>query len=370
MAVLDDNTYTNKTWAEVSGISVQEIHVMEVEFLSNMRYTLFASEAEWKAWHLKLGKFSDYYDKASRVRLETMSRNMTLPTPQFGGHPHLPSPPVSQNTSPPFMTNSSPGHPALHPLSVPSYLAPNMPSPASPMSDVDFKPWSRKRSLEDHSLEPSAKRLSSLNPSAASSTTLTPSTLKEVTPPVPRLPMPNLSIATGSQHGSSPAQLPMPSGRAMSTVFPGSNRWPQNPTLPSLQSSAYFNQPGSARSGSPLTGQPNRQSPYTTGPSTPSPTSFHFPQNAQTPNGLSPSGFPAPRKSPYKPIRGVNTLLVPPPSASLHNQPQNISYDQMHYQPLGKPISEQRRGVLPYLPFETWSHHMPNQNDLPQHNYS
>lgn len=30
--VLDDNTYTNKTWAEVSGISVQEIHIMEVEF--------------------------------------------------------------------------------------------------------------------------------------------------------------------------------------------------------------------------------------------------------------------------------------------------------------------------------------------------
>ncbi|KAL9590981.1 MAG: hypothetical protein Q9203_000177 [Teloschistes exilis] len=54
---LDDNTYTNKTWAEVSGISVQEIHIMEVEFLSNMRYTLYASENEWRAWHVKLGKF-------------------------------------------------------------------------------------------------------------------------------------------------------------------------------------------------------------------------------------------------------------------------------------------------------------------------
>jgi len=34
---LDDNTYTNKTWAEVSGIIVGEIHIMEVEFLSNMK---------------------------------------------------------------------------------------------------------------------------------------------------------------------------------------------------------------------------------------------------------------------------------------------------------------------------------------------
>lgn len=341
---------------------------MEVEFLSNMRYTLFASEEEWKAWHVKLGNFSDYYDRASRFRIETMPRNMTLPTPQFSGHPHLPSPPASQNTSPPFMTNPSPGHPTLpHPLSVPPFLAPNISSPALPLPDVDLKPWSRKRSLEDHSSEPPAKRMSSLNPSSASSTTLTPSTLKNTTPPVPRLPMPNLSISTGSQHGSSPAQLPMPSGRAMSTVFTGPHRWTQNGTLPSLQSSAYLGQPGSARSGgSPLAGQPNRQSPYGTGPSTPSPTSFHFPKNAQTPSGLSPSGFPAPRNSPYKPIRGVNTLLVPPPSESLQNQPQNISYDQMHYQPLGKPISEQRRGVLPYLPFETWSqsHHM--QNHLPQ----
>ena len=43
VTVLDDNTYTNKTWAEVSGITVKEIHVMEVEFLSNMRYSLLVS---------------------------------------------------------------------------------------------------------------------------------------------------------------------------------------------------------------------------------------------------------------------------------------------------------------------------------------
>ena len=344
---------------------------MEVEFLSNMRYTLYASERKWNEWHVKLGKFSDYYDKASRTRLETTPRSLALPTPLFNMPPNLPSPPVSQHTSPPFLTNPSPNNPSLpHPLSMPPYLAPTIPSPVMPKPEADLKPWSRKRSLDDHSSEQPSKRLSSLGPSEASSTTLTPSTVRDNSSPMPRLSMPNLSISTGNQysgHGPSSAQLPMPSGRAMSTVFPGPNRWPQNGMLPSLQPPSYFSHPGSTKSCSPMTEQPNRQSPYDS--ATPSPTSFHFPQH-QTPNGLSPSGFPAPRNSPYKPIRSVNTLLVPPPSASMHNHSQNISFDQMHYQPLGKPVSERRTGVLPYLPFDTWSQSHQTQHYLPQPNFA
>src|SRR5690348_12234775 len=67
LSVLDDNTYTNKTWAEVSGISVVEIHVMEVEFLSNMRYSLLASKEQWAEWQTKLGKFGDYFKRASTL---------------------------------------------------------------------------------------------------------------------------------------------------------------------------------------------------------------------------------------------------------------------------------------------------------------
>lgn len=338
---------------------------MEVEFLSNMRYTLFASEAEWNEWHITLGKFSDYYDKASRI--QSGPRNLSMPTPSFNANPNLPSPPVSQRTSPPFLTNPSPinsGFP--HPLSMAPYLAPTIPSPITPMPEVDLKPWARKRSLDDHSSEPPSKRLS-MAPSAAPSTTLTPSTLNNATPPVPRLPMPNLSISTGSHQngcGSSPGQLSIPSGRAIS-VYPSSNRVPQNGMqLPSIQSSAYMNPAGSARGASAMSEYQNRQSPYATGSATPSPTSFTFPQHQHTPNGLSPSGFPIPRNSPYKPIRGVNTLLVPPPSASMH-QPQNLSYDQMHYQPLGKPISERKTGVLPYMPFDTWSQSHQMQHYLP-----
>lgn len=345
---------------------------MEVEFLSNMRYTLYASEEEWKAWHGKLGKFSDYYDKASRTNMGL--RNLALPAPQFNVPRNLPSPPVSTNTSPPFLTRPSPNAAALpHPLSMPPYLASKIPSPTTAMPEVDLRPWNRKRSIDDHSSEPPAKKLNSLGPSTASSTTLTPSTVHNSTPPLPRLPMPNLSISTGHSqngHGSTSGQLPLPSGKAMSSVFSGPSSRPQSGLqLPSLQPPNYFNQPGSANASSPSEYQ-SRQTPYSTAASTPSPTSYAFPSQQATPNGLSPSGWPAPRTSPYKPVRGVNTLLVPPPSASIHNHPQNVSFGQMHYQPLGKPVSERRTGVLPYFPFNTFSqpHHM--QHYLPQPSFA
>ena len=343
---------------------------MEVEFLSNMRYTLYASEEEWKAWHVKLGKFSDYYDKASRV--QTGLRNLTLPTPQYGLPRDLPSPPVSANSSPPFLNHPVASTAALpHPLSMPPYVASRNQSPTGPIPESEFKLWPRKRSLEDHTSEPSAKRLNSITPSTASSTTLTPSTLTG-TPPVPRLPMPNLSIPTVHQqngYSASPGhQLPTSTGRAMSTIFTASNPRPQTTMqLPSLQPPNYSNQHGNGNRPPPLEFQ-NRQTPFTSAASTPSPTSYHFPHH--TPNGFSPSNGAAPRKSPYKPIRGVNTLLVPPPSASIQNHPQNVSFGQMHYQPLGKPSSERKTGVLPYFPFDTWSqsHHM--QHYLPQPNFA
>ncbi|OBT59981.1 hypothetical protein VE03_10338, partial [Pseudogymnoascus sp. 23342-1-I1] len=40
---LDDSTYTSKVWAEVSGISLDDIRVMEIEFLGGMRYSLLAA---------------------------------------------------------------------------------------------------------------------------------------------------------------------------------------------------------------------------------------------------------------------------------------------------------------------------------------
>ena len=73
MIVLDDNCYTNRTWAEVTCFSFRDVHVMEVEFLSNMRYNLFVSENAWDAWIAQLAKYYEYYERASLAGMETYS---------------------------------------------------------------------------------------------------------------------------------------------------------------------------------------------------------------------------------------------------------------------------------------------------------
>ena len=333
---------------------------MELEFLSNMRYSLYTSTKEWDAWHVKLGKFWTYFDKASRTPLEVSPRTIGLPSQSFHLPPTLPSPPTSQHPSPLFMANqSNTGH--VHPLSMPLYLGSTNSTPVQALPEVPLKPFVRKRSYDESDPEPAAKRFaSSQAPSATSSTTMTPSTLRGITPtiPIPRLPVPNLSISTNHNHlggivGSSSAKLPLPPVRAMSNVYPGiSSHWPQNGMLPSSQP------PSQSQLGPfpPMNEQPYRTASYSMASATSSPTTGSFPQSRYTPTNLSPSGFSSEtRNSPYKPLRGVNTLLVPPPSASMNHAPENVRFNQMHYQPLGKPLSEQKTGILPYSSHDYWS---------------
>ena len=355
---LDDNTYTNKTWAEVSGISVQEIHIMEVEFLSNMKYTLYVSELEWAAWHQKLGRFWDYFDKAATGALARGPGSL------LNMAPNLPSPPASIQASPPFQSSNGPSHP--HPLSMPPYLAPSIPSPAARMPDVDLRPSSRKRNYEDPSHDQPSKR-----PITAFSSTAGPTTSLISNSPsrefaANRLPVPRLSVSTGGSSAgffsnSYSAQLPPPSTRAAPTVWPSQSWSHQNsrnpsplaipssasvPSLPPLtQSHQYTPSTNSTNSIPQYT--PNATSTATISRDS-SPTNGSFSQQSSQ-DLLSPSGYPTQRSSPYRPVRGVNTLLVPPPSASLHLPAQQVGSQNMHYQPIGRPISERKTGVVPYL---------------------
>lgn len=324
---------------------------MEVEFLSNMRYTLYVSDTEWKSWHIKLGRFWSYFDKASKRPFEAMFRNRKPLQSTFAMPPDLPSPPASTSTSPPFLPSQSFSHQAQpHQMSMPPYLPPSIPSPVGPMPEADWRPSGRKRSRDDHWQEPPAKRpASSTVPSSASSVAITPSTVKSGTV---RLPTPNLTIPVTSQsfsYQNSPAQLPPPVSRPSSGALSVLNRWPQNGSLPPLPQSSPF----SASYGTP-------------GSATPSPTSFHFPQSQQSSNHPSPAGFPPIQHSPYKPVRRVNTLLVPPPSASLYMPPQHFGNEQMRYQPLGKPVSERKTGVPPFMHQHTWAQPPPVPYYLPQ----
>ncbi|KAF8798210.1 hypothetical protein BYT27DRAFT_7264816 [Phlegmacium glaucopus] len=47
---LDDNTYTNKTWSEVSGIDLEEINRMEREFLVGVDFNLYVDKSTYESW--------------------------------------------------------------------------------------------------------------------------------------------------------------------------------------------------------------------------------------------------------------------------------------------------------------------------------
>ncbi len=347
---------------------------MEVEFLSNMRYSLFTTDTEWRQWHVKLGRFWDYFEKASRTPLEVFPRALGPPTPSLNLSPTLPSPPTSTNASPPFFNTYPLNHIGYPPsISFSPYPAPSIPSTSGMMPEIDLRPAARKRVYEDHTSEPPAKRVTrSTAPSVCSSTTVTPGTVQGITPNLPRLPIPNLSIttnhSTNNYAGQYSAHLPPPGGRAMSMVFPGLNNWPQASVVPSSVGPPSLHSHANTASPYGNANQIQRQSPFPIISASSSPSSAGFQQSSQSQNHVSPSVFLM-RNSPYKPVRNVNALLFPPPSASMHNQAKHIGYDQMHYQPLGK--TERKTGVVPYMHHEAWPqmHQIPQWPSLAQSNY-
>ncbi|KAF8465265.1 cyclin-domain-containing protein [Kalaharituber pfeilii] len=337
---LDDNTYTNKTWAEVSGITVQEIHIMEVEFLQNMKYNLFTSDAQWNEWHRKLCRFWHYWYAASQTSSKTSGTISPAP---------LPSPPNSQATSPAFAGTPTPQYQQQT-----SHSACEGSSPVGPLPPVDLSALGRKRSYDaigSFVMEPPAKRVTrSMAPNISVSIPQFPVQLPPPITTQTRLmqrespPLPS-SVSTGPNLTipSIPSMnfgltLPEPGSRAMSMVFPNQAHVPHSSTSGLAQSVTH-------NISVPSIGQQSRtSSPYiqhasnTSSPSTAYPTQH-----------LSPSYFLGNRSSPYRPVRGVSTLLIPQPQAPA---PPPMSLDQIQYQPLAKVRNQYRNGVLPYLPNE------------------
>jgi hypothetical protein len=368
---LDDNTYTNKTWAEVSGISVQEVHIMEVEFLSNMRYSLFTSKEKWAEWHGILGKFGTFFDQASKI---PASGAVSPVGPQnMLGVPAnvVPSPPTQQQTSPPTSTMYSPSHMALSktPLLQPQATSATV-SPIGALPELG--PIQRKRSA-DYTTEPPAKRQAhGFAPGPYSNAPPIPTLQTPVNrsfeppPSVNRLPpLPSLSIPPPQQ--APPAQvktwselpLPVPGGRSMAMVYPPPVQWQQPSSTPTSSGPPSF-----PHSYTPATEQSRQISPYPpSAGSSPVDPSYAATNSRQ----LSPSHFLNQRQSPYRPVRGVHTLLVPPPQTSIHNPARNIAYDQMQYQPLGRPMTDRRSGLLPYMDRSAWPEtNQFNQLPVPQ----
>ncbi|KAM0561438.1 hypothetical protein ACHAPJ_003319 [Fusarium lateritium] len=401
---LDDNTYTNKTWAEVSCFNVQEIHVMEVEFLSNMRYNLVATKEQWEDWLDKLACFHEYYERA--VRLPASPIHVPSPTNKTHLSP-VASPtgamqPTVNLPLTPAVTTTSFSPTSSHSQNWSAYHS-NTVSPLATKPNLQF-PVTRKRSPEGELMEHPAKRLvpSQRVPIPAMAQGVTPRSNGIVEPA--RLPVPHLTVMTSqpqptltpynggnvnvngypqnTQQVAPPVHVSLPplqtGMRAMSTVYPPSAPavMVQKPSLPTA-TGVTMAQTGFPTQAPVNFGTPNKQhSPGRLGPFNSSPlaeaygqaSAVHTPMT-HTPISNSPSVYLQQRLSPYKPVRHVNTLLYPPPSASLEQYHLSVPVPptQMHYQPLGR-RNDLRTGIVPE--FVVYDRGHPQHSTLPPHGLS
>lgn len=47
---LDDNSYSNKAWSDVTGLELRKINIMEQEFVKYLDYRIVVHEAEYILW--------------------------------------------------------------------------------------------------------------------------------------------------------------------------------------------------------------------------------------------------------------------------------------------------------------------------------
>lgn len=381
---------------------------MEVEFLSNIRYNLFVSKEDWRKWHAKLALFSDYIRRASQKPLENAYDERTPITPTLQISPHMfpltpgnqlhPVSPSAKLPSPPFQATFDPSsefsNSQLAATSFPWHPPNRQPQNVEPL------PGNRKRSWDTNTEEhppkrltrytsPTTMRVNGTNAYPAQMpngghASVPPLQLPTVASQPPRLPVPQYNGQSNQvvPATTSSGQLPRP-GNTIPTTYTPSGTWPlQIPASASMapvpvNTNMHHNQ-------MPLPEPTRRQSPLRVSSTAVSPAVSAYSASTRTPqNRLSPSFFLTDRYSPYRPVRSVNTLLIPPPSGSVPN-PRSLSFNQMHYQPLGKAVSERRTGVLPYLHHDAWpqqhqpqlppqSHQVqpqhqsqPQQNSVPQ----
>jgi hypothetical protein len=325
---------------------------MEVEFLSNMKYNLFTDVDDWSKWQSLLGKYASFVDKAAHPPLPVQARPVPIlpPASSLQLPMALPSPPASNQASPPFAAD--PIHSGF------SYNAPishgptPAPSPLSlmPVGNTGFSE-SKKRSRDDYATEPPAKRVASGLQDYASPRYPQVGHNPRLT--LPSLPVPQSSSQTGSvsmamsqTHHLPPLNVP---ARAMGMVFPSTTGQSLSHTSvtagPSSQPASQMNSQYQSR----------QQSPYP-GSAAASPTSGLQPSAAalHPPTQVSPTYFLQQRNSPYRPVHNVSTLLYPPPSGALQHRPQSTEFQRMRYQPLGKSVQQPQTGHLPYVAQNVW----------------
>lgn len=163
---LDDNTYTNKTWSEVTSIAVREINIMEREFLTTLKFTVYVSEHQHLAWLKTLERLVSERNTclgnqahaaaaaaaaAITPRLPSPARPTSAASPlqALASPESLPSPPTPASISPVIVPSSTPMH-SIGPMPSIGSWAPKPYPLESSLSSFDPMPTSsRKRSAHD-----------------------------------------------------------------------------------------------------------------------------------------------------------------------------------------------------------------------------
>lgn len=130
---LDDNTFINRSWSEVSGIRVEELNRLEMEWLNAIDYKLHRDPTEMHGWTSWSDHWKDFQAQASMRAARTNKLS-----------------PIDTSFNRRSMTNKPlPPLPQQHSFNPPPYeFAPKSAQTYNPPSYSQYDPW---RSNSDHS---------------------------------------------------------------------------------------------------------------------------------------------------------------------------------------------------------------------------
>jgi hypothetical protein len=138
---LDDNTFQNRSWSEVSGISVSELNKLEHKWLAEINWQLYVNLDESKDYNAWRQSWQNWLDEKNLQRSATLERLAPLPPidttvqrsrpyPQpYSGYPKTASRERPQSG---FMAPYQQG-----PWSSSSYPTPHLTPPSAPDSGVN-----------------------------------------------------------------------------------------------------------------------------------------------------------------------------------------------------------------------------------------
>ncbi|CAO1614500.1 unnamed protein product [Sympodiomycopsis kandeliae] len=79
---LDDHTYTNKTWADISGIALKDVTKLEIEFWLGLQMRIHVGEEDYKSWLRSLEDLAGQRQQLLAKRAQEISRRRLLVSEQ------------------------------------------------------------------------------------------------------------------------------------------------------------------------------------------------------------------------------------------------------------------------------------------------